>query len=234
MDAVSPQPPTPDPHCTAERHGPGWYSRGCRCWDAYLAHKASDYRWRKRRDRFGGRTTVDPAGTHRRLQALNAAGWPWKLLAAELGQPNKHAARDLLRSTRTRRETARAVAELYERLENQPGPSRSAAIRARRKGWLPPEYWFDVDMDDPAAVPTTTNFTSMGYIDEVALERLRRGELRLEEASEEELRVAFSQLRARGESPREIAELLRCDERTVLAAWRREDRRRDRQRLRAG
>lgn len=162
---------------------------------------------------------MDPTGTLRRLRALSAAGWTWKLLTAELGAG--YSAHDLLRSHRTRRETAARVAEMYERLEQQPGPSRRAAGHARSKGWAPPECWFGIDMDDPAAVPVAIKY--FDGVDEVAVERLRYGHLR--SAHDADFEAVFTLMRyERGLSPRVAAELVGVDEVVALRYWRRMDR----------
>jgi len=99
-----------------------------------------------------GDATVAAIGTRRRLQALQAIGYPGQYLAVRLGAgPNSML--QVARRDRVRAATARAVAALYAELENTPGPSSRTARAARGRGWLPPVWWDEDSIDDPQAVP---------------------------------------------------------------------------------
>lgn len=104
---------------------------------------------------------VASTGTVRRLQALVAAGYPMRWLAAEMGmKPANFAA--MMRGTQVRASTAAAVRDLYDRLWDQPPaqdtPRKAAAVRAARTfaaraGWAPALSWDDDEIDDPKARP---------------------------------------------------------------------------------
>lgn len=108
---------------------------------------------------------VDAIGSMRRLRALAVLGYGAGHLARELdkrGQiaPTRHGItwiRDA--GVRTEAETADVIAELYVELVKR-GPNtepRSIVARkaAAREGWLGPEAWIGVRMDDPKAKPRT-------------------------------------------------------------------------------
>lgn len=114
-----------------------------------------------RPDRVAAGQNVDPTGTHRRLQALVAAGWSQAQLANRLGMLRSNFGR-MIGSRTVLASTRDAVAALYERIAYAAPPAgnhheRQAASRARNyaaaRGWPPPAAWFAVDIDDPAAVP---------------------------------------------------------------------------------
>ena len=94
---------------------------------------------------------VNPIGSIRRLAALAAIGWPQSELCRRLGlveppilQPDR-----LIAAGR-----ARSIIALYDQLWDVPGPSRSAAIRARRRGGVPPAAWDEYAIDDPRRGPS--------------------------------------------------------------------------------
>lgn len=174
-------------------------------------------KWLSRKARFGvTHTTVPAVGTQRRLQALGAAGWPQEQLSEQLG--HHHAVQNYLIKTRVLIDTHQQVAELYERLEQEAGPSRSAAVRARKKGWLPPEMWFGVDMDDPNATPHEPDLV---HVDDVVVDRLMAGELSIDEANEAEVETAVRQLLADGVSLKDCTALLGCELRVIARYYRR-------------
>ena len=98
---------------------------------------------------------VDATGSRRRLQALAVMGWPTRSIARELGNldPQTYQYIQSGRTKTIRRRTAQDIAELYDRLWNQTGPSARSAELARAKGWVPPLAWDDECLDDPAAKP---------------------------------------------------------------------------------
>ena len=117
-------------------------------------------------DHLADTTPVDPAGTHRRMQAMAVLGWPVKTQAAMTGVGDL---RHVLARDRVQAGTARKVRVLYDELCGRrpvPPPAgtryqRSAVTRTRKwaaaQGWAPPGAWDDMPgphcIDDPAARP---------------------------------------------------------------------------------
>lgn len=131
---------------------------------------------------LGGAVPVDATGTHRRMQALVAMGWPMARLAARLevtpGNFSMLMARDqvLVRTVRL----ARGV---YDELWNQDprahGVDNQAYSRALHhaasRGWPPVGAWDDDTIDDPSAVAW------MAPADEPRLSKNELGAVRREE-----------------------------------------------------
>ena len=123
---------------------------------------------------------IDATGTHRRIQALAALGWPLKQLGPHLGVAPETVGR-LLRQQRVYLTTANKVAGLYGRLWNtrpeDHGIRPTSAVRARqhaqKKGWVPPAAWDDID--DPGEQPQGVIGKPLGR-DELAA--IRREEIR--------------------------------------------------------
>lgn len=103
---------------------------------------------------------VDATGTHRRLQALAAVGWPMSALAPHTGLATATVSR-LLRQPRVYAATADVVTRAYNKLWDQRpethGVAKAAAERtrrwARRNKWAPPAAWDDDRIEDPDAQP---------------------------------------------------------------------------------
>ena len=105
---------------------------------------------------------VDATGTHRRLQALVAIGWPLERIAlhAQLSVKNMS---QLLQRNHVYASTARNVAAAYELLRNEKparhGVERRVITRTKNRAaaqrWAPPAYWADrMDViDDPDFEP---------------------------------------------------------------------------------
>lgn len=125
---------------------------GCRCPSVAQLH--TRYEKRRMYDLNRGRPRLThPAGTTRRLQALAAIGWPGSKLAAELGCTVHWVRRLTNTRNQVRTVTATAVADLYDRLSDHPGPSAQTAGTARSNGYVPPIAWDDGTLDDPDAQP---------------------------------------------------------------------------------
>lgn len=108
---------------------------------------------------------VDATGSTRRLRALAVLGYGSGHLAREIDRrgwvvPTRHGLTWIREAgVRTEAETADLIAELYADLVKR-GPNtepRSVVARkaAAREGWLGPEAWVGVRMDDPKAKPRT-------------------------------------------------------------------------------
>ncbi|WP_435058394.1 hypothetical protein [Streptomyces sp. bgisy060] len=109
-------------------------------------------------DNLGGSTVIAAVGTHRRLQALVARGWPQAQLARRLGWTEANFSA-LLRQDHVIVRTALAVRALYEQLWDQDprqhGVDNQAYSRATNhalaRNWAPPAAWDDDTIDDPDA-----------------------------------------------------------------------------------
>lgn len=105
---------------------------------------------------------VDATGTRRRIEALTAAGWPMERLAEHFAL-SAHYVAEMRKLDKVRDVSAQAVAEAYDRLENQqperhgilPPIAKRARRMAARRGWVPPKYWakFPGAIDDPHFTP---------------------------------------------------------------------------------
>ena len=106
---------------------------------------------------------TNPTGTHRRLQALMANGWPQLRLGPHIGRHPVYV-NALLHQPSIWGTTAAAVAAAYDRLWNQDprqhgvkaGTYKKVRNLARAHGWAPPGAWDDDTIDDPAAYPEWT------------------------------------------------------------------------------
>ncbi|MEV6219829.1 hypothetical protein [Nocardia sp. NPDC051833] len=91
-------------------------------------------------------------GMVRRVQALNAIGWPVFEIAAHAGLNESHLYVALRRNYVTRA-TWVAIDNTYRQLSGTPGPSPIARRRALNANWPPPIEWELHDIDDPTATP---------------------------------------------------------------------------------
>lgn len=105
---------------------------------------------------------VNAIGSRRRIQALNAAGWPTAVLATRLPL-GRATLLTLPRQTHLQARTADAIAALYDELKTQqpekhgvlPRSITKARLRAERANWPGHRYWatrMDV-IDDPHFEP---------------------------------------------------------------------------------
>lgn len=120
------------------------------CEDCLRAHRAAAKRralafWR------GQPSLIDATGTRRRIQALNAIGWPNHTIAKAGGWTGHSTIRNMLGAEHVRRANAEKIAEIYERLCMSIGPSAVARRRAAAAGWAPPLAWENID--DPDECP---------------------------------------------------------------------------------
>lgn len=92
------------------------------------------------------RLQLPPHGVSRRLRALNAIGYPTRLLATEVGTTQEVIC-DHLRGERkfVLARTDQRVREVYARLCMTPGPSEISARLALKSGYAPPLAWDDID-----------------------------------------------------------------------------------------
>jgi hypothetical protein len=151
--------------CPAPRHGSAHdYTgkAGCRCPDARDAARV--YRKRLREGRLPA-ALIDPTGSRRRIQALQAIGWPMSELVRLLGRPGSNALSHLNANPQCRRSHAIRITVLYERLRRTPGPSYSAALRAQKQGFAPPSAWDGRHINDPNVVPDTVDAVAAITVD---------------------------------------------------------------------
>lgn len=107
----------------------------------------------------GANGYVDGTGTYRRLQALQAKGFPCKFLARRLQRNERQMHIDMPRMVR--RAYADAVRRLYDELwdaDPRRFGLRPAAVtlvrkRAAQAGWALPAEWDDDQIDNPRAHP---------------------------------------------------------------------------------
>lgn len=177
------------------------------------------------RSNRAARSLVPATGTRRRLQALMATGLTLPQLADGLHRTPSNLRRTMTTGQVTAH-TAADVARLYERLWDTSPPHASDAERiavqahrdaARRRGWLPPLAWDDIDTDtDPEPGDSGDGPDSRvgADVDDVAVERVVSGDCRITLTVAEELE-AVRQLSERGRSIREIAAVLNSSSSTV-------------------
>lgn len=126
-------------------------------------------------DDLAGTALVDATGSHRRLQALVAVGWPQARIAQRLGVTAANMG-SLMRRPRVLASRARAIRDLYEELwDSVPDcnstQQRLAVTRARAfavsRGWAVPMAWDNIDDPDeqPNQPTTVQGIDSMPFED---------------------------------------------------------------------
>lgn len=141
-------------------------------------------------ENMAGRKPVPALGFRRRVQALVAVGWSFSRLEGPLGVGVGNLRRVLDNETVTADHYLAAVAvfdELWDatppagtRYEKQ--AASAAKSYARKRRWLPPLAWDDIDNDAEPPVPDVDEF-----VDEVAVESALAGErVRLSRAERRE------------------------------------------------
>jgi len=93
-----------------------------------------------------------PAGTRRRVQALAWMGWSGQEIARRAGYHPATLHTEIYRGSLSVR-LAERVRAIYAELSATPGPSRMAAVKARRLGYAPPAAWDGGEIDNPRARP---------------------------------------------------------------------------------
>jgi hypothetical protein len=126
-----------------------------------------------KRDKFDGtkRESIDATGSRRRIQALVALGFSYRMLAEYTGHHPSYF-KDLTEAKRISHQRAAKIFELYERLWNKiPLPDTTAEKKsvalaksaALKKGWLPPMAWDDGGIDNPDYDPNATPLRWEGW-----------------------------------------------------------------------
>jgi hypothetical protein len=182
------------------------------------ACRAAERRYQTRRSRavaYGRPLKVPSIGSVRRIQALMANGWTGTYLADRLGVRRTNL------PTHTRYPTIRTwkaqqIAELYEELRLQAGPSGLTLSRAELCGFLPPECWEGVNIDDPDALPIFPELDDPpADLDEVAVLRAVQGDRSID-LTIAERRLVIRHLHAQGLDDQQIERRTGISSRTVL------------------
>lgn len=100
----------------------------------------------------GGRNFVPKTGTLRRLEALQAIGWPLVRISELAGVNTEEIGHR--RGPWVQAAVATAIRGTYARLSDRQGPSSRTSIRAAKLGYLCPIHWDDDTIDDATASPT--------------------------------------------------------------------------------
>lgn len=152
----------------------------CRCQDCRDADAARN-RHRRRMRGYGIEYRRPALGVHRRLEALATMGWSMPRIAVEAGYSSSSAF-NWTRRTWVRPETHERVAAVYDRLWDKRPPLETFNDRvsygrmialSRRRGYVPPMGWDDIDRDPEPPAETT----ELAYVDHVALEMCLAREL---------------------------------------------------------
>lgn len=180
------------------------YLYGCRCPEARVENNRRG-QWRK----LHPTPRVRSLGLARRLRSLSRTGWSIRRLSVELGIGTSTIS-ELLHHERTmvNDATAARVLARYDELAAMPGPSRRAELAAIASGWAHPDEWIGVDIDDPAASPAPCP----EVLDEVVVERLLSGLMRVEQSPDPERLAAVDKLFASGLGEKRICTELRMSQ----------------------
>jgi hypothetical protein len=129
---------------------------------------------------------VPRLGVIRRIQALNAIGWPRTYIAERLGMSPQNLTQlvngcrgtDPRPNDKVQAATWLKVDRLYRELHMTPGPSPESVRRARAKGYPPPLAWDDIDnpTERPVGVERRPQPLSLSEVDEARVLRLLAGE----------------------------------------------------------
>ena len=149
---------------------------------------AADYEAARRVDEILGHPRrVLAIGSLRRVRALMRLGWSREHIAAAAGYATIGTINRLPYRTWVDVDTARRIAAVYNHLSMRIGPSTRTSAAAERAGWMPPLWWDDDTIDDPHAVPRTSETTDAP--DPVVVERILAGDWRLAANRAERLAV---------------------------------------------
>lgn len=133
-------------------------------------------------DDYPPRAWIDATGTQRRLQALNALGWPMAQIAPHVGLTAQELPR-VLRRDRCLASTYRAVKAAYDELWDQQPSRRTREERisvsntlthAKKNGWLPPAALDDDLIDLPDAEFQAALERQAAAMDDAELQRCFR------------------------------------------------------------
>lgn len=106
------------------------------------------------REVHGYRATVDSTITRRKLEALQAIGYPLSHIGARMGRSQQSLSKTVHRATLVHRDTARAIDRIYAELHDTHPEGDYATrcrLRAMRLGFAPPASYDDIN--DPTERP---------------------------------------------------------------------------------
>lgn len=177
------------------------------CRDECCRRAMANYKKRWTWDAMNGRARIVSAvGTRRRIEALMALGWSGHIIGQRLGMSGNNVTRLRQADTLTSSMASR-VANLYDELSMSLPTGRTQAIAnvrnlARRRGYLPPLAWDDVDND---AAPARTHPSEHAWdrVDEVVVRRLLDGQ-HVESCTRAEKEEALRRWSALGNSKRSL------------------------------
>lgn len=226
--------------CTAPKHGNlhNYDHNHCRCPDAIDAHNR---RYRRKLAGIPSDYRVGITGSRRRLRALEARGWPVDVQAARIGISKNTVARIIGGhddSTDTNdmvsRDIAAKIATVYDEISGLDGPSPVTARRSLLRGYAPPWYWTNLDIDDPDAGwldadPDAADAADSGdegddrdhviVIERAIMAVARADKTWAPKLSREERHTVVTELHRRGWNPKVIAAGLGVTERTINRDW---------------
>lgn len=156
-----------------------------------------------------GPLVIDGTGTRRRIHALVAIGWTMAELDAELGRRRSYVSRLTRDDGDVLRETAKAVAAMYERLCMTPRvgwrADRQRALAAR-SGWVGPLSWDNID--DPNERPAVArDVWDESSIDDAVIDRVLAGGKRPRKLTHAEAGEIVARSLGRGMSGGQIEDL---------------------------
>lgn len=208
------------------RHGENLTCHGrhrCRCVECRRAKAEYEFWYRHMRAAGHPRPRpVDARGVRRRLQALVALGWSLSDLARFEGV-HVGTVWIWVRAERLGPSIVRRVEALYDLLSmtlpvEDSHETRQVASRARgmarRRGWVPPLAWDDIDTDDAPAAPVAVRWLEL--VDTVVVDRAVVGDDPGRSLTPAERREAVRALHVRRYSDALIAQSLGCSDKTVL------------------
>lgn len=92
----------------------------------------------------GYRATVDGTVTRRKLEALQAIGYPLSHIGARMGRSQQSLSKTVHRATLVHQCTAKAIDRLYDELHDtrpEGDIAHRTRLRAMRLGYAPPAAW---------------------------------------------------------------------------------------------
>lgn len=142
---------------TDHRHGTNaGYKAGCReaCCRAANAKRCAENRKRLYLTK-GQAGWVSPRGVQRRIEALMFMGWRQADIAEIGGWCGKQRIQELTRRKLVHPSTVERVDQVYRALCMKRGPSPETRYYAKRKGYVGPLAWDDIDNDpEPTGIPS--------------------------------------------------------------------------------